>query len=113
MTALEGARRAVDQFDQYKRTLSGRVSADDLADHLRALIAELALYHDHAGLTFPRPLVQGPLTDAQVEAAAVQLFDDVWATDPMAEGDSWEGADQDSYRQAARRALEAARAVQS
>jgi hypothetical protein len=40
MSAIDNARAALAKLDDYKRTLEGRVSADDLADALRDLIAE-------------------------------------------------------------------------
>ena len=40
MNAIDNARRQLGKFDEYKRTLLGRVTADDLADALRDVIAE-------------------------------------------------------------------------
>ncbi|WP_137843825.1 hypothetical protein [Microbacterium sp. 2FI] len=75
MTELDNARAALNDAAQAK-ALRVIPSPDRLVSALQALVAEherlttdLALFQEHAGLTFPRPLKFEPITDAQVEAA--------------------------------------------
>lgn len=50
MSALDSARKVIARFDEYKRTLNGRIRADDLGDALRDLVDEVDAEHRDASL---------------------------------------------------------------
>jgi hypothetical protein len=101
MTAIEDARAALVYYesgiDHSGESLTGegplkfpapdpveRDAGRRLATAIRTLIAEhdrltadLALYQEHAGLTFPRPLKFAPTTDAQVDAAYDAFYESI------------------------------------
>lgn len=117
MSTLEGARAAAHELDKWVDACDIWLAWTLMAsgrDALRALIAEherlaadLELYQEHAGLTFPRPLKVEPVTDEQIEAAQDAFHEFVFGPREQPLSPRERGI----TRQAWRVALEAARGV--
>jgi hypothetical protein len=89
MTAIEDARavaadldRAVDACDiwaAWTHMAACRDALRDLISEHERLTAELALYEEHAGLTFPRPLKREEAErQAKAERDASALLAEIW-----------------------------------
>lgn len=103
VTAIERARDASDAFRGMG--LNRRADAVDalIAEHER-LAADLALYQEHAGLTFPRPLKFEPPTDEEYQALA-QIIQN--AMDEGLGANGWKRQPGGKERRAAQRAVDA------
>jgi hypothetical protein len=94
MTAIETAMGRMKSALELKNIVGTvRVRASDLraliAEHER-VTADLAMYQDHAGLTFPRPLKFEPPTDDEREALTLAFFE--WINE------GWLSAGTDQHR---------------